>query len=90
VEVAASRSEGGTRVRVADDGPGIDAATLETLFERFARGNGEAGAGFGLGLPIAREIAKAHGGTIEVESEVGTGTVFRVWLPEAPPGEGDR
>jgi len=89
VEVSASPQRGGTLVRVADDGPGIDEESRRALFERFARGRGESGAGFGLGLPIAREIARAHGGSIDVESEAGSGAEFRVWLPEAPAAEGE-
>lgn len=71
-------------VRIADDGPGIAPDGVAALFERFARGPFEERSGFGLGLPIASEIAKAHGGRIDVESVVGEGTTFRVWLPIAP------
>jgi signal transduction histidine kinase len=67
---------------VADDGPGIAAAELAEIFERFERGSGQqARPGFGLGLPLAREIARAHGGRIEAASEPGKGATFSVWLP---------
>lgn len=70
-------------IRVADDGPGIDPAVRDRLFERFARGdearNRDAGS-TGLGLSIADAIVSAHGGTLGVESEPGR-TVFTVRLP---------
>ena len=69
-------------VSVADDGPGIPPEELPEIFERFERGAGQQGRpGFGLGLPLAREIARAHGGRIEVASKPGRGTTFSVWLP---------
>ncbi|NPV69864.1 MAG: HAMP domain-containing protein [Firmicutes bacterium] len=67
-------------VEVSDDGPGIAAADLPHLFESFYRADSSrsrATGGAGLGLSIAREIAKAHGGDIAVESKPGA-TVFRV------------
>lgn len=81
VELSSRLHDGGIEVRVADTGKGVDPAHLEVIFERFARGEGAAGRGFGLGLPIAQEIARAHGGRIHVESTLGHGTCFSVWLP---------
>lgn len=70
-------------IRVSDDGPGIEPAVRDRLFERFARGdearNRDAGS-TGLGLSIADAIVSAHGGTIDVESEPGR-TEFTVRLP---------
>jgi signal transduction histidine kinase len=67
---------------VADDGPGIPAGELPEIFERFERGAGQQGRpGFGLGLPLAREIARAHGGRIEASSKPGQGATFTVRLP---------
>lgn len=86
VELSARRKEGWVEIHVADTGPGISPEELVTVFERFARGEGGPGRGFGLGLPIAREIARAHGGQVEVESEPGRGATFSVRLPLA---EGD-
>jgi heavy metal sensor kinase len=73
-------------VRVADTGVGIAAAELERVFEPFYRVRGGAardGPGAGLGLALAREIARAHGGDVEVESEPGVGSRFAMRLPRA-------
>ena len=69
---------------VRDTGPGIPADELPHIFERFYRGTntGEARAsGSGLGLAIAQSIVDMHAGTIEVASEIGRGTEFRILLP---------
>lgn len=67
------------RIWVADSGEGIAPADQERIFERFARSaNGE---GAGLGLAIARTIAEAHGGRIELESAPGEGAKFTIVLP---------
>ena len=70
------------RISVSDTGPGIEAEHLDSVFERFERGT-QREDGFGLGLPIALEIARAHGGDIEVRSQVGHGTTFVVTLPSS-------
>jgi len=67
-------------IRVKDTGPGIPAAERTTLFQRFRQGN-HTRSGSGLGLHLSRQIVEAHGGTIEVESIVGQGSVFSVRLP---------
>ena len=75
---------------VADDGPGIPIADQARLFERFFVGrNDRAGTheGVGLGLPTALAIAQAHGGTIEVDSEVGAGSRFALVVPLAGPAD---
>jgi PAS domain S-box-containing protein len=73
---------------VRDQGPGIDPADQERIFERFERAASERSyRGMGLGLWIARQIVEQHGGTIDVESEIGAGASFRVVLPLG--GEGD-
>ncbi|MBW2446890.1 MAG: HAMP domain-containing protein [Deltaproteobacteria bacterium] len=85
VEVEARGDQ--TATRVADTGPGIPAAELETIFDRFQRSNRDRSRpGFGLGLALVREIASAHGGRVEVESEANKGTCFTLWLPNHPGG----
>jgi heavy metal sensor kinase len=84
VAVLAQEEEGRVRVSVSDTGPGISPEHLPHLFERFyrtetARSRDDGGAG--LGLAIAYEIARWHGGTLEVESAPGHGTTFTVQLP---------
>jgi heavy metal sensor kinase len=80
-----ARVEGGeVRVSVSDDGPGIAKEELPEIFERFERGSRQQGRpGFGLGLPLAREIARAHGGRIAAASDPGRATTLTVWLPLA-------
>jgi heavy metal sensor kinase len=71
-------------IRVRDSGPGIAPEHLPQLFERFYRvdrGRNRAQGGSGLGLAIAQSIAQAHGGHITVESTVGQGSTFAVFLP---------
>jgi two-component system, LuxR family, sensor kinase FixL len=69
-------------IRVSDHGIGIPADDLPRLFEPFHRaGNVESFQGTGLGLAIAKQAVEAHGGTIEVESQVGVGTTFTIHLP---------
>ncbi|MDX6325622.1 MAG: hypothetical protein QOK15_1976 [Nocardioidaceae bacterium] len=83
-------------LRVTDTGIGISPADQSRLFSRFFRtrdAETRAIQGIGLGLAITRSIVEAHGGTIRVESQVGSGTTFQVRLPRRgparPPGEGD-
>ena len=67
-------------VVVRDHGTGVDAATRERMFEPFFTTK-PTGKGTGLGLSLAMSIAKAHGGGIDLESEVGRGCTFSVYLP---------
>jgi signal transduction histidine kinase len=87
-EVVASLCKEGdlAKVTIRDNGPGIPAADLPHIFERFyriekSRTRSSDGKGFGLGLSIAYWIVKHHDGEIEVESREGEGTTFYVWLP---------
>lgn len=66
---------------VKDSGPGIPHEKRNTIFERFERGANPSVSGLGLGLYISRQIAQGHGGTIEVQSEVGKGSTFFLRLP---------
>jgi PAS domain S-box-containing protein len=68
------------RLSICDDGSGMNAATLKRIYEPFFTTK-PAGKGSGLGLTVVREIVKAHQGIITVESGLGTGTVFRIYLP---------
>ena len=73
-------------IQVIDTGPGIPPAQQEKMFEPFVKGDQgrRFPDGMGLGLNIARELVEAHGGKLELESEVGKGSKFTVWLPFHP------
>ena len=83
VEVSARKETGSVAVSVRDHGPGIPPDAQELIFEKFGRVSGDGKPGAGLGLFIARSIAEAHGGTLDVESETGAGATFTVRLPPA-------
>jgi PAS domain S-box-containing protein len=68
-------------IRVTDTGPGIPAEKQETIFQEFTRLDPEAHHGAGVGLAISRRIARLLDGDITVESEVGHGSTFTLWLP---------
>ena len=70
-------------LRVADSGPGIDAAEMPFIFDRFFRGAAAPGEGSGLGLSLCREIARLHGGDITAANRQSGGCVFVVTLPTA-------
>jgi two-component system, sensor histidine kinase and response regulator len=69
------------RIAVIDEGSGIPAEQLPTIFQRFHRVPGHGGRGHGLGLYIAAALARLHGGTITVESQVGVGSTFTLTIP---------
>jgi signal transduction histidine kinase len=71
-------------VHVADTGPGIAEADQALVFEEFARLDPSATQGTGLGLPISQWIANALGARISLESRVGHGSTFTLWLPTQP------
>lgn len=82
IEVASKLTEASVIVQVRDTGVGIAAEDLERVFDRFhAFDQEDQRGGSGLGLTIAREIARAHQGEITVESTEGSGTCFTVTLP---------
>jgi signal transduction histidine kinase len=70
---------------VDDTGPGITAEIRRHLFDPFFSGR-EAGRGLGLGLSKAYRVAELHGGTLQVESELGRGAHFQLTIPQHPPG----
>lgn len=76
----------GVTVEVADNGTGIPPDVLPKIFDPFFTTK-EIGKGTGLGLSISYQIIKDHGGRINVESQIGCGTKFTVWLPLKPPSE---
>jgi signal transduction histidine kinase len=82
VDVEVSTTNGRVVIGVRDRGPGIPREEHGVIFEKFGRAKGGAGrAGTGLGLFIARSIAEAHGGTVEVRSVPGQGATFTLTLP---------
>jgi signal transduction histidine kinase len=87
----AARSRGHHLVlEVSDEGDGIPDEALPYIFDRFYRARSADGTrGSGLGLAIVKAIAESHRGTVDVESEIGVGTTFRVELPgfECEPAE---
>jgi two-component system, OmpR family, sensor kinase len=68
------------RLWVRDDGPGIDEADRERIFDRYARADTSSD-GLGLGLSIVQAIAEAHGGRVELDSRPGLGATFTIVLP---------
>ncbi len=84
----------GIRIKITDDGAGIPAELLPKIFDLFVTTK-PSGKGTGLGLVVCQEIVKAHGGTIDIKSEVGSGTSVLIYLPiddrsaESGPSEGN-
>jgi signal transduction histidine kinase len=93
IELGAAREGADVRIWVRDEGAGIALEDRERIFDRFARGGDRltrASEGSGLGLAIVQAISVAHGGRVEVESELGLGSRFSIIIPlamhaEAPP-----
>ena len=76
-------------ISIIDTGCGIPEKNLKRIFDPFFTSK-EVGKGTGLGLSVSHGIVRAHGGAIEVESTVGKGSTFRIYLPlEPPPGEAE-
>ena len=84
VGVRAVRKGFGVAITVEDRGPGIDKNDASHLFEPFYRGRKSGGVrGTGLGLAIVRQIARAHGGSVEVDRHARGGAAFTIHLPAA-------
>jgi signal transduction histidine kinase len=87
VTVTVARDDSGVRVEVADTGKGIPAGDLERIFEPFRQASDtvpDGPRGTGLGLPIARQIVRAHGGDLRVRSTPGEGSAFWFDVPTTP------
>jgi signal transduction histidine kinase len=83
ISVTAGSENGEAWVSVNDTGPGIAPEEQELIFNRFYRGGKgrRFPQGMGLGLSIAKELAEAHGGHLEVTSAPGAGSKFTLWIP---------
>src|SRR5215475_10173289 len=85
IVVSAESNGSAVMISVADQGPGIDTLEQGMIFDKFYRGKEQRAVvqGTGMGLPIARAIVEAHGGSINVTSQPGRGSVFSFTLPVA-------
>ena len=85
IQIRLAQASGAAILEVIDAGPGIAAEHREQVFERFYRvdeSRTREHGGTGLGLAIARWAVEIHGGRIELETESGQGSVFRIVLPQ--------
>ena len=71
------------RIEIIDNGPGVPPERHDEIFDAFSSTKGQRGTG--LGLAVTRKIVEEHGGTVDVESEVGKGSLFRILLPLEEP-----
>ena len=94
VRFSLERQSGRVAVNVSDSGPGLSQEESSRVFGRFVRTQAaerSQAPGFGLGLAIAKEIARHHGGDVTLESKPGAGSRFTIWLPAAvPPADTDK
>lgn len=90
VVIAAQGNDRGVMIAVRDTGRGMDHNELKRIWNPYEQGEEaerRTGEGTGLGLAITKYLIELHGGTIDVESEKGSGTIFTLFLPFEPPGE---
>jgi signal transduction histidine kinase len=80
VTLRARQGASGIMITVGDDGPGLAAPDAQRVFEKYYRANAEA-SGLGLGLYLVRRIVELHGGSITLNSELGQGTIFNLFMP---------
>jgi len=83
IHISAERQAARWLFAVRDNGPGVEAAYLETIFKPFERLHGGQPTGPGLGLTVCREIVERHGGKMWAESQAGCGATFFFTLPAA-------
>ena len=81
IRIAAQETERETQIMVQDSGIGLTAEQCQTVFEPFKQADGRA-EGYGLGLFISRQLARAHGGELQVQSAPGAGSTFTLHLPK--------
>jgi signal transduction histidine kinase len=81
IRMQAAPDEGKISIKVSDNGKGIPEQDLPFVFDRFWRGESERRSSSGLGLAIAKQLVRAHGGSISVVSELNRGTTFTLDLP---------
>jgi len=87
VRVAVTATNGTVAVSVEDQGPGVSAEERRAIFRKFTRGAAARSLnvkGTGIGLTMANQIVKAHGGRLELDSELGRGSIFTMVLPAMP------
>lgn len=82
IDIICQAADGGVWIAVRDNGPGIPENIRDHLFEPFITHGKPHGTG--LGTAIAKSIVEAHGGRLTFQTETGKGTIFYVWLPNAP------
>lgn len=89
IALGSTLKKGTARFWVRDTGEGIAKADQQRIFERFARSSSRrrSSEGAGLGLAIVRAIAEAHGGRVELRSQLGAGSTFTIIIPLQPPHE---
>lgn len=80
ITVSLAKSQGEAVIKISDTGEGIPEQELPLIKQRFQKGKSKA-SGTGLGLAICEEIVRAHGGTFDLQSEVGKGTTVEITLP---------